>query len=191
MSRLRRQASAGRTGAAGGLTSDDWVVILSLGQKRALPRARDMNAHHLARWLREEHEKIKEISARMLDQVALAPRTNQQRWIDDVREAFEHLRAHHVKHMALEERDGYMLPVVDRRPALAGEVDRLAHEHREIQRIMDRIHQELHDLSSEDNLLIRDACRRIQDLLSYVEHHEGDESLLLLAAFTDDIGTKD
>lgn len=156
-----------------------------------MDQGKDMDARHLARWLREEHEKVREISARMEDKVAAAPRTNQQKWIEEVRETFEHLRAHHIKHMALEERDGYMVPVVDHQPALAGEVDRLAHEHGELQRILDVIHQELHRITSEDHLLIRDICRRIQDLLSYVEHHDADENLLLLTTFTDDIGTED
>ena len=149
-----------------------------------------MNANELAKWLSEEHEKVEEIIRRMHDTVAVVPRTNKDHWIEHLRGSFDHLRAHQVRHMALEERDGYMLPVVNRRPAFAREVDRLAHEHIELRRIMDGIHEELRRLESADALLIRDCCRRIQDLASYVEHHDADENRLLLTAFTEDIGTE-
>ena len=149
-----------------------------------------MDTQALVRWLREEQDKVREISARMQEKVAVAPRTNQQKWIEGLRESFDHLRAHQVKHMALEERDGYMVPVVNRRPALAREVDRLAHEHREMRRILDGIHEELCRLQSGDALLIRDCCRRIGDLVSYIEQHDADENRLLLTAFTEDIGTE-
>lgn len=150
-----------------------------------------MNAQELAQWLRKEHDAVREISARMQEKVAVVPRSNQRMWIDELREAFDHLRAHHIKHIALKERDGYMLPVVERRPGLARDVDRLAHEHRELQRILDGIHKDLQELQPDDDLLIRDTCRRIQNLLSYIEHHDADENLLLLTAFTEDLGTTD
>ena len=150
-----------------------------------------MNAQELARWFRDEHEKVIGLTARLSEKVAIAPQTNQQRWIEDVRLAFEHLRAHCIKHMALEEQDGYMISVVQRRPTLTHEVDRLAHEHYEMQQILDRIHNEIDQLRPDDHLLIRDCCARIQDVIAYTEHHENTENLLVLAAFTDDLGTTD
>ncbi len=150
-----------------------------------------MNPQELARWLAEEHQKVSELAANMQEIVAVAPRTNQHKWIEGLREAFERLRAHLMKHISLEERDGYMVPVTKRRPALGREVDRLAHEHREFKRILDHIHDQVESLEPEDDLTIRDCCRRIQDLLSYVEHHENAENLLVLTALTDDIGTSE
>ena len=96
-----------------------------------------------------------------------------------------------TKHMALEERDGYMLPVVEHRPALSREVERLAHEHREFTLIMEIIHRTLSELGPDDQLIIRDCCHRIHDFLLYVEHHKNEENLMVLSVFTDDIGTKD
>ena len=147
-----------------------------------------MNAQELARWLREEHAKVNELITVLREKVAVAPQTNQQKWIGDASRAFEHLRAHNIKHIALEEQDGYMAAVVQRRPAFTREVERLAHEHREMQTIMNRIHDELEAVKPEDQLLIRDCCHRIQDLLAYVEHHENAENLLVFTAFTDDVG---
>lgn len=151
----------------------------------------DMKARELARWLREEHEKVRVLSAKVQDKVAIVPRTNQGKWIKEAQQAFEHLRAHLMKHMALEARDGYMVPVVQHRPALSREVDRLAHEHKELMHLMDRIHHVLEEVTPEDRLLILDCCKRIQNFLQYVEHHESDENFLVMTAFTDDIGTKD
>lgn len=149
-----------------------------------------MKMQELARWIREEHEKCRDLASRMQELVVVVPRSNQEKWITTVRDFFEHFRAHCIKHMALEGQDGYMLPVVERRPALSQEVDQLAHEHTEITKIMDGIHEAIHGLKGDDALLIRDCCRRIQDCLSYVEHHEHTENLLVMSAFTDDIGTK-
>lgn len=150
-----------------------------------------MKAENLARWLREEHQKVDVLSQQLQECVASVPRTNHAKWIEQVKQAFEHFRAHIVKHMALEEQDGYMVPVLEHRPALTREVERLAHEHDEFRRILDGIHCLVRELRPEDHLLIRDCCHRIQDFLSYICHHHHDENLMVLSVFTDDIGTTD
>jgi hemerythrin-like domain-containing protein len=147
-----------------------------------------MNAQELARWIRDEHEVVKALGERLLEKVAIVPQTNQQKWIREVCDSFDHLRAHLIKHFALEEQDGYMVPVVHRRPSLAREVDRLAHEHGEITRLLDGIHHAAHELTAEDRLLIRDCCQRIETFLHYLERHESDENFLVMTAFTDDLG---
>ena len=76
------------------------------------------------------------------------------------------------------------------RPALSPQVDRLLHEHSECIRIMNAIHAMLNELQPEDQLLVRDCCRRITDLLCYVEHQEDEENTLVSFAFTQDLGTR-
>ena len=147
-----------------------------------------MKPQELARWIRDEHEVVRGLSERLQEKVAIIPQTHQQKWIQDFRDSFDHLRAHLIKHFALEEQDGYMVSVVHRRPSLGREVDRLAHEHKEIVRLLDDIHRASHELLAEDQLLIRDCCRRIQNFLQYLERHESDENLLVMTAFTEDIG---
>lgn len=150
-----------------------------------------MKPEDLANWMREEHHKVDELAARLQEHVACVPRTNHAQWIEGALGAFSHFRAHVTKHMALEEKDGYMASVVERRPALSKEVERLVKEHEVFTIIMDGIQQTLQELRPEHSLLIRDCCHRIRDLLSYIEHHENDENLIVISAFTDDIGTKD
>ena len=150
-----------------------------------------MDTQEIAQWMRDEHARVHELANELREQVAVVPRANLGKWIADVREQYEHFRAHLIKHMALEERDGYLPSVTERRPTLAGEVERLKHEHVETIKIMDGIHEAVHQLTVEDRLLIRDCRDRIGDLLSYIEHHEEEEDLLITHVFTRDIGTAD
>ena len=96
-----------------------------------------------------------------------------------------------TRHIALEEHGGYMSAVLEYRPRLSREVERLKHEHREILRLLDAIHDLVAEMDPIDSLIIRDTCNRIQDVLRYVDHHNRSENILVLSAFHDDIGTTD
>jgi hemerythrin-like domain-containing protein len=150
-----------------------------------------MEPAELARWIHEEHDRVEDMTQRLRQLVAAVPRIKREEWIVQLRGDFEHLRAHLVKHMALEERDGYFACVRQLRPALDAEVARLEHEHRELGQLMDGIQVALQQLTKDDLLLVRDVCARVTQLLNYVGHHEKDEQLLATYAFTQDIGTKD
>ncbi|HWL95411.1 MAG TPA: hemerythrin domain-containing protein [Phycisphaerae bacterium] len=150
-----------------------------------------MNPHQLAAWIKTEHEIVADLIATLSEKAASVPRANRQLWIDETHTAFEHLRAHLTKHMALEEQDGYMSIVLEARPTLAREVSRLRREHGEFTGLMNRIQQALQEIGTEDNLLIRDVRNRIQDLLSYVDHHKQMEDILITSALNQDIGEKD
>lgn len=150
-----------------------------------------MTPRELAEWIAEEHVKVRAIADQLRTRVATIPVANRGKWIEELRRDFDRFRAHMIKHMALEEQDGYMMPVVECRPAMSREADRLAHEHNDLAKIMDEIHRQLAEARPECGLIILDACHRIRDLLGYVEHHEKEENLLVLSAFTSDIGTKD
>ncbi|MFQ5422951.1 MAG: hemerythrin domain-containing protein [Phycisphaerae bacterium] len=149
-----------------------------------------MTTKHIARWIREEHAKVNELASRLRDHLVTLPSASRAPWIAELRERFEHLRAHLIKHMALEEQDGYMVPVMETRPTLSDQVDRLKHEHTELTRLLDLIHQTIGDLKPDDRLCLRDCCRRIDDFLSYLERHEQNENILVISVFTDDIGTE-
>lgn len=145
----------------------------------------------LAAQMREEHRKVDELAGVLSERVAHVPRSNQQRWIESAREAFEHFRAHMTKHIAMEEHDGYMSAIMELRPRLAGEVERLKREHRQILQLLNAVHSICENVDAEDSLIIRDVCHRVQDILRYVDHHNQSENVLVLSAFHDDIGTHD
>ena len=149
-----------------------------------------MDPHELAEWMRKEHERIEVLLEDAREKIAIVPRTNLKNWLSELRECVEHIRAHIQKHMALEEHNGYLTEVLDRRPTLAGSVEKLRREHTALTRIVDGIFADLKEMMPEDHLLIRDCCRRVGHFLDDVKHHEGDENLLVLSVFSRDIGTE-
>lgn len=150
-----------------------------------------MTTQNVARTIRKEHEKVEELVDSLRAETAVVPRVNLDPWIARMRERFEHFRAHLYKHMALEEQGGYLSPVVERFPALSGDIDRLGHEHVEMRQLLDDVYASLKKLRAEDRLMVRDTCARINALLGYVDHHEGEENQLLSFAFSHEDGTKD
>jgi iron-sulfur cluster repair protein YtfE (RIC family) len=150
-----------------------------------------MNPKQLAQWMHEEHARVHDLATTLREAIAKVPLGQRGEWLGSLRERYEHLRAHLHMHMALEERDGYLPTVAAHRPSLSKEVDRLRHEHDELTRIMDGIRRDLDELHETDPLLIHDCCRRIENLINFVEHHEQDENLIVLSVYTDEIGTKD
>ena len=80
-------------------------------------------------WMRQAYLKVEALSRSLRERVAGVPSENLERWIPELGEQFEAFRAHCVKHMSLEEADGYMTSVVECRPGLSCEVERLQHEH--------------------------------------------------------------
>ncbi|MHC4236449.1 MAG: hemerythrin domain-containing protein [Planctomycetota bacterium] len=86
-----------------------------------------MTSRDIAQWMRHEHEIVEDLAHKLREIVAAVPRAGLDEWIANLRERFDHIRAHLHKHMAMEEHDGYMAAVLERRPTLAEEVDRLKH----------------------------------------------------------------
>jgi hemerythrin-like domain-containing protein len=152
-----------------------------------------MDPHELARRTREEHEKVQELCERLRRTMAAIPARQREEWLTDLRDRFEHLRAHMVKRMALEEKEegGYLGSVVAIRPAMAEQVDRLRHVHDELRRLLDVLHRQVEVLGAKDDLLLQDTASRVNDLLGYIHEHHEKETLMVTLAMTEDIGTKD
>ncbi len=151
-----------------------------------------MSEEDLASWMREEHDRVDVVAHAVRERISSIPRGRDRApWIASLSKEFDHLRAHLLKHFALEEREGYLIPVLERRPTLSAEVHRLKQEHDEMQHIFDGIHNQFKMVTPESNLLIRDLCARIRDVLQFVHEHEERENLLVTFVFTQDIGSKD
>lgn len=150
-----------------------------------------MSRPDLAAWLREEHLQVEALADRLRQTVAVVPRTEMPVWLDELRERLSHFRAHLIKHMAMEEEDGYMAEVLERRPSLASRVTLLQHQHRQIRRLLDDLHQLLEDMTADQLLLAQDCGRRIDSLLDTIQRHEDAENDLVQFVFTEDLGTTD
>jgi len=150
-----------------------------------------MEPQQLAQWMQKEHAQVQDVANCLRERVCAIPRSCVAQWLDDLRDQFERFRAHLQKHMAMEEHEGYMTSVLERRPTLSRQVDMLKHEHAETTKLMTSIHHELAAITEDDRLTMRDCCNRIRHLMDAVEEHEKEENLIVSYAFTCDIGTKD
>lgn len=150
-----------------------------------------MDARELARWMREEHDIVEELSAKLREKMVASNRGPRREWLSEVRDSFERFREHFCRHITLEEDDGYLQAVLDRQPTTSQEVERLKHEHEQLIRVIQSISGCLMELSKDDDLLISDCCVRVQNMLAAIDRHEQDENLIVSLVFTHDIGSKD
>lgn len=150
-----------------------------------------MNKQDLAHWLREEHAMVEELVAGLRQHTVLLPRLNLAGWLGELRHKFDRFRNHLARHFELEEDDGYLIPVLERRPTLSPDVNRLKREHIELMRLIDLVAAELELVGAEDRLLAGDVRGRIEHLLLCLEDHENRENLLVSCAVTMDLGNKD
>jgi iron-sulfur cluster repair protein YtfE (RIC family) len=147
-----------------------------------------MDQQEFAKWMQEEYERVRDLTRLLREKLAAVPGIHLEEWLAGLRDRFEHLRAHLQKHIALEEQDGYLTNVLERRPTLAKRVDLLKHDHTELMQIINDIHHILEGVTPADRLLIQDCSRRIQYVLTEMERHTSDENQLVLSVFTRDIG---
>ena len=145
----------------------------------------------IARWMREQHDKVDVLVAKLRERVAAIPRANIEPWLKTLSDEFERFRAHMQKHFALEEEGGYLASVIQLHPTMHGEVDRLIAEHRELAQLLTSIFDEVAHLQPDSPLHIRDACARIANLIGLLEHHEDHENMLVSHVFTQDMGAHD
>ena len=145
-----------------------------------------------ATWMQNEHRLIRQLMAELESHIRPIPISAGDEWLDRFRQLFGRFRAHMRGHMSAEESDGgFLEPVVEYRPTLSRQVERLRHEHVQIATWFDRILEEIVVLTFNDVLLIEDACQRVEHLMSAIRHHEEHEELLVTFVFSQDIGTKD
>jgi hemerythrin-like domain-containing protein len=150
-----------------------------------------MDSDDLTTWMLEEHTKVAELAAHLRQRVASAPRGDPARWIAELRREFDEFFLHMARHLELEEAGGYLAQVVELRPTLAQAVEIIRHEHEELSQIFREVQEAVHELGPADVLLLRDCCKRIEYLLTWLERHEEHENHVVVYAFTQDFGGPD
>ncbi|HSW44516.1 MAG TPA: hemerythrin domain-containing protein [Phycisphaerae bacterium] len=145
----------------------------------------------VARWLREQHDKIEELAASLTERVDNSPRVKVDAWLKDLKDEFERFRAHMQKHFALEEEGGYLAAVLQDRPGFHDDVQRLRDQHAEAGPLMTSIFEEVNHLEVGTPLHLLDSCARIRNLLGILKEHETTEDRLVLQAFSQDMGGND
>lgn len=148
-----------------------------------------MSMEDVIRWLRGDQDHLHECGQRLRERAVKSPPGAREKWIEDLQVRFDAFADCFRKRVAKEESAGYLKPVLETRPRLAESVAVLKREHGELTRIVDGVDRSVHRLTSRDNLLLRDCCKRIEDLLSWVERHEEHENHMVLYAFAEDSET--
>ncbi len=114
-----------------------------------------------------------------------------QDWLANCTRHFRHFYSGLLRHMEIEESDGFLLPVRQRRPTLTRRVEDLLREHRDMTNsceAIDHFMQTLKAPQPEDVVVIR---KKIDALLTELEQHEEAENKLVQDVFTQDIGAVD
>ena len=125
---------------------------------------------------------------RLREHLSDFPSDQHREWVDGLRRHFGRFRAHMKSQMQAEEAAGFMQPVIDQRPTLAPEVERLREEHREIGDRLDELCDAMIGVDSADAESLRAFGERIGSELASVQQHLEREHLLITSAFNQDIG---
>ncbi|GIW83076.1 MAG: hypothetical protein KatS3mg105_4883 [Gemmatales bacterium] len=102
-------------------------------------------------------------------------------------EQLQKTRAHLLQHFQLEERDGYMEPVLRRRPEFHRTASNLLQEHADLAARLDKL---LADLSSASHWN-EPLAQNVRDWLDQLRSHEIRENKLVHEAFNVEIGAED
>lgn len=145
----------------------------------------------LAEWMRNEHLALVDLNKVIRQHIAAKPEVVLAEWLRGLKLAFERLRAHLERHFAAKEEDGYLSMVVEQRPTLSGQVEKMRREHGEILQMAGRILEEAAEVQPENRLLVADICARIQRFMAVVADHDQREVMLTMFVFSQDIGGKD
>ena len=150
-----------------------------------------MNVDDLTTWMLEEHAKIAELVDHLRARVASPPHGDRAAWIAALRGEFDEFADRMARHLAMEEEGGYLTQVVELRPSLSQAVEIIRNEHEELTQIFQDVQEAVHELAATDVLLLRDCCKRIECLLTWLDRHEEHENHLVVYAFTQDWGGQD
>lgn len=147
-----------------------------------------MNPGELAKWMQEERDAFRTLTKVIKQHVAAIPDSNLGEWLHGLRSAFDRLEAHLKRNFDAQETGGYMQNLLELRPTMSREVDRLKHEHHELQHMSDRIRADLSETRAEDRLLVGDACARVLRFVAIVGQHEQRENTITLLVFNEELG---
>lgn len=86
--------------------------------------------------------------------------------------------------------DGFMRPVVEIRPTLAGRVEEIRAEHDQVWETLNELIGAI-DNPGQSSFWPRDVPDATLALLDQIIHHEEKENTIILDVFIDDVGTKD
>lgn len=147
-----------------------------------------MSEQELAAWMQEQHKALLELSGLLREHIVSQPRIECKDWLHGLREAFKRLKAHLKVNFEMKRSGGYLAHVIEVRPTLSKQVERIRHEHDEILRLAEFISDELETVVCADRLLLADLAARIQRFIAVVSQHDQKEAMITMLVFNQDLG---
>jgi iron-sulfur cluster repair protein YtfE (RIC family) len=154
------------------------------------PLSKDTFYRQVAKLSIEEHAQIRQS---MVELRALAEDVKISRTEDGLQKLCDGLKDFHrmiQKHMAFEEEDGFLKPVVEMRPTLSAQVEEIRGEHNRVMETLQELIKAF-DSPQQSTFWPRDVPDATLHLLVQIGIHEEKENTMVLDVFCDDVGTKD
>lgn len=146
------------------------------------------NERDFAKLMQEQHVVLLELTRVLKEHIVKQPGIPCEDWLHGLRVGFERLRKHLEQSYNAKRDGGYLEHVLELRPNLSGQVDRIRHEHDEILKMSSWIINELAETTCTDRVLIADAAARIQRFMAIATQHNQRESMLTMLVFNQDLG---
>ena len=148
----------------------------------------DMTPEQLSEWMKQEREILGELTKLLRQHIAARPEVNLGEWVRGLRAAFDRLLMHIQRHYAAKQEDGYLSMVIEQRPTLSQQVERLRLEHEEILHMGTQIQEELASMTPEQYLRVADACARVLRFMAVAADHDQREIMITMYVFNQDMG---
>lgn len=150
-------------------------------------RGTDTNSQATAAWM--EHQILDHVKQAL--RVTLdwkVPTVGVPRKLSSVQFTLRSFQRHLERMMNLEEQDGYMVFVAEKKPNMSIRVDQLARDHGRFRESIQRLVPAIESLCEYQHEGFEDICREINDLLDSVDRHDEEEVELLQETFLCDEG---
>ena len=142
----------------------------------------------MAAWMQDQHKSLLDLTRTIREHIVSQPGVQCPDWLSGLREGFKRLRSHLSAAYDAKQSGGYLTHVLEVRPTLAPQVEKIRHEHDEILRMAEWIDRELDELTCKDRLLIADAGARIQRFMAVTAQHNQQEAMITMLVFNQDFG---
>lgn len=116
------------------------------------------------------------------------PSVGAQQKLSSMHFTLKSFQRHLERLMSMEEENGYLRLVAEKKPNLSTRVERLEAEHQSFREAIDHLLPEMENLSTYDTDYFAEICRQIYSLLDHVDQHDHAEIELLNDAFLCDEG---
>jgi hemerythrin-like domain-containing protein len=153
--------------------------------------ARPRDLSQLAARMQEEQKAMRTLMQTLRRHVADVPELDRQDWLHGLRRGFDRLHAHLDQMFRTKADGGYLKELLDVRPTLSPQVERMQCEHDQMLQMAERLREDLGRMEPTAGLLIADACARVARFIAVVSQHQHREDTIALLVFNQDIGAGD